>query len=283
MSTEEGIELVDSNIQQNISPGPIQYEIKDKPSFQETRALFIGNLQPYHDTDTFKKILLTEVENENCSIERAWLNSSRSHCFLLASDVTGARAIRLRLNGKNFVNNDSEENSTETDNGDKVYVDYIPVRAILTWIEQEKEAPIDAIWKIVYEDKPSIENVGTTFKSVSHIMVNYDNRDTGYVKIKRNRRNYRKEDIINSKSQRRYDPRIRGSRNISFKNSKYVANNNDHYNHHHDHHHHNSHHHSSGNYGNYHPRDDSNRSSYQPSRRNRNNYYGSSDTYVPSY
>lgn len=153
------------------------YENKVNPSFTQTRALFIANLNPDMDASVFKKILEEEAARENCSIERAWLNSRRTYCYVLVSDVPGATSIRSRLNGSTVPNS--------PDDGVKLYVDYIPVRALDLWIEQENNAPSDAIWKISYESVPSKIDIGTSFKKVLHEMINYENPDSGYVKKRR--------------------------------------------------------------------------------------------------
>jgi hypothetical protein len=168
----------------SVSLEQIHYVYKSEPSFQETRALFIANLKPSYDIDLFKQILLEEAQKVNCTIERAWLNSRRSHCYLLASDTPGATAIRDKLNGYIFPVDEPMKEAGDGEN--QLYVDYIPVRAIITWIDQEKDGPSDAIWKLTYEDVPSVKNIGTTFKRVTHTMVNYPNTHSGYIGLRRN-------------------------------------------------------------------------------------------------
>lgn len=153
------------------------YENKLNPSFTQTRALFIANMDSNMDTGVFKSVLEEEASRENCTIERAWLNSMRTYCYVLVSDVPGATAIRSRLNSQTL-------NADETADI-KLYVDYIPVRALDIWIEQEVDAPKDAIWKISYVSTPSKINVGTTFQKVIHEMINYENTTSGYVKTQR--------------------------------------------------------------------------------------------------
>lgn len=74
------------------------------------------------------------------------------------------------------------------------------MRAVESWIEQEKEGPPDAVWKITYVEKPSKEKLGTFFKLVIHEMVNYPNSSLGYIRLQRNKRSVSKsnraKDII---------------------------------------------------------------------------------------
>lgn len=158
------------------------YENKSNPSFTQTRALFIANMNPNMDTTLFKTILEEEAARENCTIERAWLNNNRTHCYVLVSDIPGATSIRARLN--NMQINKQIQNTPDED-AIMLYVDYIPVRALDLWIEQERNAPADAIWKITYKSVPSKINVGTSFQKALHEMINYENTDSGYVKSKR--------------------------------------------------------------------------------------------------
>lgn len=196
------------------------YENKLNPSFTQTRALFVANLNPTMDAAIFKQILEEEAARENCTIERAWLNSKRTYCYVLVSDVPGATSIRSRLNNSTIPN--------VLDDGIKIYVDYIPVRALDLWIEQEKDAPADAIWKISYQTVPSKIYIGTSFKKVLHEMVNYKNPNSGYVNFRKsyhgsnNKRNdlydrkYSKKSNKSSKSIKHTEkPHLRRRDNLS--------------------------------------------------------------------
>lgn len=191
----------------------IRYEYKQEPQFTQTRALFVGNMRPSFDTEEFKHILLEEAKRANCTIERAWLNSCCSHCFILSSDVPGATAIRDRLNG--YVINDIIEENGDTDNDNdakekmeedenqmrnnkeiKLVVEYVPVRALDTWIDDERGSPPDAIWKLSFIDSPSKLNPGTFFKTVLHEMINYPNRTSGYIGLRKRSRFSHNTDLI---------------------------------------------------------------------------------------
>lgn len=184
----------------------IRYEYMQEPQFNQTRALFVGNMRPSFDTEEFKNILLEEAKKANCTIERAWLNSCRSHCFILSSDVPGATAIRDRLNGyviKDIVDDSDDtekvqedEKQLKDDKEIKLFVDYVPVRALDQWIDDERGSPPDAIWKLSFIDSPSKLNPGTFFRTVLHEMVNYPNRSSGYIGLKRRTRFSHNTDLI---------------------------------------------------------------------------------------
>lgn len=186
----------------------VTYKNSNISQFNETRALFIANLNlvPEFDTEKFKDILSNESKNEGCNIERAWLNGNCSHCYVLVSDTPGAIAIRNRLNGKDLAENKDDKNNNKSDTGYKIFVDFIPVRAMDNWIEQEQSSPSDAVWELTYTDLPSKEKIGTRFKAVSHKMINYPNTSVGYVGINRpfkKKRYNSPRDIYTSKP--RYD------------------------------------------------------------------------------
>lgn len=159
-------------IYRDLCDNAVRYKYKRYPSFQTTRALFVGNLNCDIDINEFKEILKEESERENCTVERAWINGKRSHSYVLISDVPGAVSIRNRLNGYRF---ESSEAST--------YVDYIPVRALETWINQELDAPRDAIWRVHYKEYRSRINPGSVFPKAVHAMINYENKSTGYIAV----------------------------------------------------------------------------------------------------
>jgi hypothetical protein len=65
-----------------------------------------------------------------------------------------------------------------------IFVNYVPVRALDTWIEQERASPEDAIWKVGYARVPSKQQLGTMFTRAVHVMLNYQNEDVGFVSKK---------------------------------------------------------------------------------------------------
>lgn len=189
----------DNRISEDNSVMEVRYDITETSNFNETRALFIANITDALDMEDFKSIMVEEAKKKDCTIERAWLNSSRSHCYVLCSDTPGAVAIQAKLNGYNFIEK-SSVSTEEADSQNRLFVDFVPVRAIESWIEQEKEGPTDGVWKITYVEKPSKENLGTFFKLVIHEMVNYPNSSLGYIRLQRNNRSASKsrkaKDII---------------------------------------------------------------------------------------
>lgn len=186
----------DSRTPEDKTMREVRYEITEASNFNKTRALFIANITDSLDIDEFRNIMVEEARRENCTIERAWLNSSRSHCYVLCSDTPGAVAIQAKLNGFNFAE-DSNVSAEKADSQNRLFADFVPVRAIESWIEQEKEGPPDAIWKITYVDKPSKEKIGTFFKLVIHEMVNYPNASLGYIRVQRNNRSTNKSTRAN--------------------------------------------------------------------------------------
>lgn len=159
---------------------PVVYTPTENNIFPITRALIIGNI---HEIENFNSDFLTEIlsfesSKTDCVVERAWLNGSMSHCFVLVSDISGAVDIRNRLNGVySLIDNELYDENC----GVGLFVDYLPVRALDTWIDQEKSSAEDAVWKITYLDKKSITKPGTTFKNVTHKMINYPNDENDYI------------------------------------------------------------------------------------------------------
>lgn len=155
------------------------YEINDEPQFNDTRALFIGNLREPFENEVLRETLGVEASKAHCIVERAWLNSRRTHCIVIVSDVPGAVAIRKSLNGKIFPFSDESEMNSEL-NRLPLYIDFIPVKATQMWIDQEIYGPRDAVWKVSYTEVPSKKQPGTTFTVSTHKMLNYFNHTWGY-------------------------------------------------------------------------------------------------------
>ena len=95
----------------------VVYEVKDEPSFNVTRALFIGNLRRPINAIDFQNYLkeLASAGGDNV-IERAWLNRTRTHGIVLVDKEEGAKYIRERLNGTTYPS--EEEDSRLKDEHD---------------------------------------------------------------------------------------------------------------------------------------------------------------------
>ncbi|KAG0681597.1 hypothetical protein C6P40_001171 [Pichia californica] len=184
-----------------VSGDRVIYRPSTESHFKETRALFIGNLGMEMDTEKFKNILIEHAKITACVIERAWLNSNRSHCYVLTNGKSGAISIRDRLNGCDSntlekLDESKQQSSFEVENDDfnqqhnldtmKIFIDFVPVKALNNWIESERDSPPDAIWQLTYELAPSILREGTEFQKVNHLMTNYPNTSSGYIRGKLN-------------------------------------------------------------------------------------------------
>lgn len=167
----------------------VSYEVREEPAFNVTRALFIGNLRRPINAIDFQNYLkeLASDGGEN-SIERAWLNRTRTHGIVLVDKEEGAIYIRDKLNGSIYPseeedlklkeefdrreNADYEKRKQEYEDAEDkeslaepappkqftverkpLYVDFIPVKAINQWIYEEDRGPKNGKWKISYEDK----------------------------------------------------------------------------------------------------------------------------------
>lgn len=207
------------SIKADMQSNQVVYTPTAGPLFNETRALFIANLASEFNTEVFKDMLMTEAQKRDCTIERAWLNCNRTHCFVLVSDIPGAISIREKLNGKIFSSKDGddsniqkEEETVESSHG--IYADFIPVRVVDTWVDQEKEAPEDAVWRVTYEEVPSKKQLGTSFKRVIHQMVNYPNDNVGYISLNKLRHTFKKGPTTPTKTNNRISKRRPASNRI---------------------------------------------------------------------
>ncbi|CDK24388.1 unnamed protein product [Kuraishia capsulata CBS 1993] len=183
---DSGQDLVPQQQASKSSAEEVVYEIKDEAEYNQTRAVFIGNLTTPFDNADFQRMLNDEAAKSGATIERAWLNNKRSHCIVIVSTVDGAVEIRKNLNGKLFP--EVLERETEAEVGTpeshdsshlRLYVDFIPVKATQLWIDQENHSPKDAVWRVSYATK-----IGRTsekpFLIATHQMVNYPNQGLGY-------------------------------------------------------------------------------------------------------
>ena len=165
----------------------VLYEVKEEPSFHVTRALFIANLRRPLNAIHFQQYLRTLADEAGgYTIERAWLNRTRSHGIVLVDKEEGAAYIREKLVGSIYPSEEEDEKLrveyeareveryeaemrefSPTDPRYKtpqeprkyvterhpLYVDYIPVKAINQWVFEEDKGARNGKWKIDYERK----------------------------------------------------------------------------------------------------------------------------------
>lgn len=141
-----------------------------EPQFRETRAVFIGNLRPEFDHTLLRAQLDRLAEEKLCTIDRAWLNSHFTHALVIVSDVPGAENIRQNMN----------DTQIDPFGPLNLYVEFVPVKAVSMWIEQEVKGPKDGIWEVAFERAPSKINPGEDYTVVAHRMVNKPNNTWGY-------------------------------------------------------------------------------------------------------
>lgn len=146
------------------------YAVQQRPKHHATRALFIGNLRRPVNAIKFQHYLrqLVSRVDPTYSVERAWMNRTRTHAVVLVNEVEAARVMRQTLNGTLYP--DAEERSelwrqmSELDQGahtagpetvpqHPLYVDYIQVAQINTWIFEEDHGPRDGQWRVFYRRK----------------------------------------------------------------------------------------------------------------------------------
>jgi hypothetical protein len=168
----------------NVVNGRYVYIRAMHPTFIDTRAIMIGNLNKNLDVVSFKRILNEEALKEDSSIIRAWMNKHRTHCYVLTSAARAARKIRERLDDTDVATFKPRPDDDLINHIPTIFVNYVPVRALDTWIEQERASPEDAIWKVGYARVPSKQQLGTMFTRAVHVMLNYQNEDVGFVSKK---------------------------------------------------------------------------------------------------
>lgn len=169
----------------NTQETSITYEIVEEPRYPPTRALFIGNLTSPFDNSQLQTMLEDGVKECGSYIERAWLNQRRSHSIVIVSDTTGAQLLRDQYNGKIFPLENSDETSKDEEGVEVVrkalYIDFIPVKVVQSWIDQEDDGPVDALWKIEYEiinDRVIAQHKITNYSSIEQKSSNFfESRD----------------------------------------------------------------------------------------------------------
>lgn len=182
------------------APQTYVYPVKQETSFHITRALFIANLRRPLSAIHFQNYLKELAEQAGgYSIERAWLNRTRSHGIVLVDREEGATFIREKLLGSVYPKAEEDEKlkneydvrelerfqqeskDFELSSDSKqpaeirnysvdrfpLYVDYIPVKALSQWVFEEDKGPRNGEWKVEYEDRNG-EII------VSHTLVNGD-------------------------------------------------------------------------------------------------------------
>lgn len=143
------------------------YKVLQRPRHHATRALFIGNLRRPVNAIKFQNYLrqLVSDANPRYGVERAWMNRTRTHAVVLLNEVEAARAVRNAMNGSLYP--DAEEREQlwrqmgELDDKARdlrpedvpqheLFVDYIQVAQISTWIFEEDHGPRNGQWRVFY-------------------------------------------------------------------------------------------------------------------------------------
>lgn len=158
----------------------VLYQVQEKSKHRPTRALFVGNLRRPLNAISFQnhlRKLLQDIDS-SYTIDRAWMNRTRTHAIVLASHVAAAEALRAALNGELYPS-ESERNELlqeylerETARNEKplreldsikqhdMFVDYMLVGDISTWIFEEDSGPKNGKWRVEYRRQGEFGDVG---------------------------------------------------------------------------------------------------------------------------
>ncbi|EEQ36514.1 hypothetical protein EJF18_10649 [Clavispora lusitaniae] len=167
------------------TPSPqeqVLYRVESRPKHHPTRALFFGNLRRPVNAITFQAHLRRLAQERSASIERAWMNRTRSHAVVLVSSVEAATALRDQMNGSLYPPPEEREAladqllSIETEQYEEakrtgqaaaepsrldlssipqheLFVDFIQVSQINQWIFEEDHGPRNGKWLVAYRRK----------------------------------------------------------------------------------------------------------------------------------
>lgn len=196
----------------------VLYRVDKKPKHRPTRTLFIGNLRRPLDAIGFQNHLRQVLRDIDSSytIDRAWMNRTRTHSIVLVSHVEAAEALRGLLHGQLYPleeermelyneyadrersKNRKEARPLESIEQHRLFVDYMDKRDIGQWIFEEDLGPKNGKWRVEYRRQGEHGEVGA-----EHLLLEGDFRPIMKEKRERDRHDdYRNNSRESSKDHR---------------------------------------------------------------------------------
>ncbi|KAI5812374.1 hypothetical protein BZA77DRAFT_347084 [Pyronema omphalodes] len=131
-----------------------------------TKAVYISNLiRPLQEHALKSHVLALacrDQEPEEGLIERFFLDSVKSHAFIIFSNLTAANRVRVGIHNKIFPPEKHRK---------PLWADFVPEESVPEWIEREQSRGMSTRWEVIYdkvggEVVAELAELGTAGKAV---------------------------------------------------------------------------------------------------------------------